>query len=276
MKFDDGRQIRRVAGTDIEIFAAGEGPPLLYLHADTGPTTPDERFLRALAKHYRVVAPWHPGFGRLERPGDFREVSDLAYLYLELIAAGFPAPPILAGASFGGWIAAEMAVRDPAACAALVLIAPLGIKVSGRETRDIADVFAITDEEFAALAYADPARGAFDLDALGDADLAAHFRARESFAYFGWKPFMHNPRLRRWLCRVKGPALVIAGEADRIVAAGYHAAYAEAFPAAELCRLADAGHYPHIEQPEAVAREIVAFDRRARAPAPRPRIVTAV
>ena len=41
-----------------------------------------------------------------------------------------------------------MAVRHPGAFAELVLIAPLGIKTSDRETRDIVDVFAVTDAEF--------------------------------------------------------------------------------------------------------------------------------
>ena len=36
---------------------------------------------------------------------------------------------------FGGWIAAEMAVRNTAAFAKLVLAAPLGIKVGGRDER---------------------------------------------------------------------------------------------------------------------------------------------
>lgn len=50
---------------------------------------------------------------------------------------------ILVGASLGGWIAAEMAVKCADRLAGLVLVAPLGIEVGDRETRDIPDIFAL-------------------------------------------------------------------------------------------------------------------------------------
>lgn len=253
----DGHQIVRVADLDLEVYAFGAGEPLLYLHANEGPLVPDDGFVRALAEKYRVVAPYHPGFGRLEREKDLREVSDLAYLYLELMGEFFSVPPILVGASFGGWIAAEIAVRDPQSFSSLVLISPLGIKIGSPQTRDIADVFAMTEAEFAARAYAQPARAARNLDALSDEELAVYFRSQESWAYYGWKPFMHNPRLKRWLRRIKASALVLAGERDRLVNKGYHEAFAQLLPAGELRIMKDAGHYPHIEHPKAVARAVM-------------------
>ena len=66
---------------------------------------------------------------------------------------------MLVGACFGGWIAAEMAVRDTSRFAGLVLSAPLGIKVGGVLDRDIADMHSIPRAEFLRLAWADPAKG---------------------------------------------------------------------------------------------------------------------
>ena len=51
--------------------------------------------------------------------------------------------PILAGASFGGWVALEMAVRAPERFAKLVLLGTVGVKLGGREDRDFADIFQI-------------------------------------------------------------------------------------------------------------------------------------
>ena len=49
---------------------------------------------------------------------------------------------MLVGADLGGWIAAEMMVRSTARFSCLVLVAPLGIKLRGRDERDIADMHA--------------------------------------------------------------------------------------------------------------------------------------
>ena len=66
---------------------------------------------------------------------------------------------MLVGACFGGWIAAEMAVRDTRRFAKLVLADPLGIKVGGVTDRDIADMHAMPRDEYLRLAWADPAKG---------------------------------------------------------------------------------------------------------------------
>lgn len=257
-----GEGVQKIDLDDVKLelrVLGAAGPPLLFLHSGESPSLPSDAYLRELAGTFRVFAPWHPGFGHGERPTSLKDIGDLAYFYLDLVDALGLDRPILAGASFGGWIAAEMAIRSPATFAQLVLIAPLGIKVHDRNSRDIADIFAMADEEFLDAAYADPFRGALDLSSLDDADLAAYFRGRESLAYFGWKPYMHNPRLKRWLHRARLPALVLAGERDAITCGGYHRAFADSLPDSVLRVIADAGHLPHIEQPSETTREIVRF-----------------
>jgi pimeloyl-ACP methyl ester carboxylesterase len=247
------RETVDVSGIQLDMITMGKGPDLLFLHGGEGPDVPSDGHLRALSRHFRVLAPWHPGFGRTPRPDGMREVGDLAYLYLDLAAKLGLQDAVLVGASFGGWVAAEMMVRDSAAFALLVLSAPLGIKVRGREERDIEDFFALTPEQFRALAYAEPARGEMDLRLLDDEHLTAHLRSHESLAVYGWKPYMHNPQLKRWLHRVDLPTLLVAGQQDRFVFDGYHAAYAQALPNAVLHSMPDAGHFPHVEQPELFA-----------------------
>jgi len=248
-----------VSGVELEMLDMGDGPPMLFLHAAEGPTFPSDEYLRLLAKSFRVIAPWHPGFGNQVRPKDFREVSDLAYLYLDLVEQLELDHPILAGASFGGWIAAEMAVRSPATFASVVLVSPLGIKVRGREDRDIVDMFAVTDEDLLALSFKDPTKGGTDLSKLSEEELTAVYRGRESLAYYGWRPYMHNPRLKRWLSRVRIPSLLLAGHDDQIVFEGYHKAYSEALPDCQFAVIKNAGHYPHIEQSGDVTTVVTKF-----------------
>lgn len=58
-------------------------------------------------------------------------ISDLAFHYLDLLDALALPRVHLVGASFGGWIAAEIAVMAPHRLSSLVLIDPVGIKVEG-------------------------------------------------------------------------------------------------------------------------------------------------
>ncbi len=60
------------------------------------------------------------------------------------------ATSIVVGVSFGGWIAAEIAIKSTARISHLVLANAVGIKVGDRETRDIVDIFAMPESEFVA------------------------------------------------------------------------------------------------------------------------------
>lgn len=248
----------QVAGVDLALEERGAGRPLLFLHPGEG-LQPDRPWLDRLARDHRVIAPYHPGFGPTVLPDWFATVDDLAYLYLDLARALDLHDAVLAGACFGGWIAAEMAVRSTARFAALALIDPLGIKAGGVLDRDIVDMHGIARAEFMRLAWADPARGEIDYTALPDAELAAIARGREAWALYGWKPYMHNPRLKRWLHRIDRPTRLIWGAQDRIVTPAYGQAWCDAIPGATLETIPDAGHYPLWEQPDACAAALSRF-----------------
>lgn len=239
-----------VAGVALDVEELGSGRPLLFLHPGEG-LQPRRPWLDLLARRYRVIAPHHPGWGNSALPTWLSSVDDLAYLYLDLAALLDLSDAVLLGADFGGWIAAEIAVRDTRRFSRLVLAAPLGIKVGGVTERDIADMHAMTRDEYMRLAWADPAEGEVDYMRLPETELAAIARGREAFALFGWKPYMHNPRLKRWLHRIDIPTLLVWGEQDGIIGRGYCEAWCSEIPGARLASLAAAGHFPHWEQPEA-------------------------
>ncbi len=237
----------------------GSGPPLLFLH---GPdyVAQNAPFLELLARRWRVTAPRHPGFGHSERPDGFRTVHDLAYLYLDWLE-GQSEPVVVVGSSFGGWVALETAVRSVAKIAALVLIDTLGLKFGGREARDIADIYALPEEEVRRRTFVDPARFVPDYASLGEDELNAIACDRHAAVLYGWRPYMHNPGLKQWLHRVATPSLVLWGEQDGIVAPDYGERVAAALPKASFRRVPQAGHYPQIERPEAVADMIESFVR---------------
>ena len=166
---------------------------------------------------------------------------------------------MLVGADLGGWIAAEMMVRSTARFSCLVLVAPLGIKLSGRDERDIADVHGIERAEYLRRAWADPLKGEVDYTALPDNELAAIVRGREAFALYGWKPYMHNPRLRRWLHRIDRPALLLWGAQDGIVTPSYGEGWRQEIPGARIDIIPEAGHFPNWEQPEEFVQRLSAF-----------------
>jgi len=186
-------------------------------------------------------------------------VDDLAYLYLDLAAELGLNDAVLVGACFGGWVAAEIMVRSTARFSRLVLVDPLGVKFSGRDERDITDMHALPRAEYLELAWADPAKGEVDFAALPDSELAAIVRGREAFALYGWKPYMHNPRLKHWLHRIDRPTLLLWGAEDRIVTPACGENWRRAIPNARLELITDAGHFPHWEQPEAFVDKLAAF-----------------
>lgn len=249
------------AGIAVETTEAGNGPTLLLLHGGhpSGRLDPGARFIEALASRVRMIAPTHPGFGITAAPSQLTSVDDLAYLYLDLLETLNLRDVILVGASLGGWIASEMAIKSTDRLSHLVLVDALGIKPGDREARDIADIYAITDQQLAAITYADPQKMARETKKLAEEELILMARSREATARYAWSPYMHNPKLMGRLHRIHIPTLVLWGDSDRITAPDYGRAYAQAIPAARFALIESAGHFPHLEQPNAAARHILDF-----------------
>jgi pimeloyl-ACP methyl ester carboxylesterase len=247
-----------IAGVELEVLRQGSGHPLLLLHGfqHIDPRLP---VVDLLTRDTHLVAPSHPGFGRSSRPADFGTVYDLVHLYLAFIDT-LPAGPLaVMGLSFGGWLAAEIAVKAGRRLDKLILVDALGIKVSDRETPDIFDVFNAHPQEVVARSWHDP--GAFGprYDDMEDDELVTRARNWEALARYGFHPYMHNPRLKRWLPNITASTLVLWGASDGIVAPAYGEAYAKLIPGARFERIDGAGHHPEIEQPKALAARVRAF-----------------
>ncbi len=247
-----------VDGTRIDLIERGSGRPLLFLHAENGiePARPRSRNSPRprMSSRQRIRASAVRNCPRACARSTICPISisicSISSIFDDLIVVGV---------SFGAWIAAEIAVKSTARMSRLVMANAVGIKVGDRETRDIADIFAVTDPEYLEMAYCDPAAGRRDYKALPDAEVLAAARAREATARFAWSPYFHNPRLKSRLHRIRIPTLFLWGTHDRMLSEAYGRAYCAMIPGARFEPIERAGHFPHQEQPKVFAERVLAF-----------------
>jgi pimeloyl-ACP methyl ester carboxylesterase len=251
-----------VSGISVEVYEQGSGPPLLFLHPHTGNNS-RAAVLQRLARDWTVIAPSHPGFGRTELPAWMKTIDDLSYFYLDLMATLDLRNVTLVGASLGGWIAAEIAIKSAERLSRLVLAGPVGIRLGAPETVDIFDIFVAAKTEVDKRLYHDPEFALTDVSALSEEEAFIMFRSRESTALFGWSPYMHTPNLKHWLHRIRIPALVLHGENDGITSADYARAFAAQIPSAKFQIIEKSGHFPHIEAPDRFAECVLQFAKQS-------------
>lgn len=250
-----------VKGRRVEAYIAGSGPTLLFLHPHDY-FTQHKPWLDQLARHFRVIAPRSPGFGQTPLPDGFRTIDDQAYHVLDLIESLNLTDITLVGASMGGWIALETCVRSTQHIARLALIGPTGVKFGGREDRDFADIYALPVQDVLRLLFHNPDKALPDYTLLSDDEALEIARDRQSSGLFLWKPYMHNPALRKWLHRVNVPSLVLHGAQDGFIVHGHAGKLADALPNGRAQTIPNAGHFPQIEQADATAAAIIAFAQR--------------
>lgn len=244
----------------IEVERRGKGRPLVLIPGEEA-LEADMPFVDELARSFEVIIPWMPGFGRSERPDWVENMDDVAYVFLDLLDKLKLKDVILVGFSLGGWIAAEMAIKNTSRIKKLVLVDAYGIKVGGKLDRDIADVWFLPPEKVLELKYVDTNHGKFDYPSMPDEKLAIIARNRETTARFCWEPYMHHPRLRRRLHRIDVPTLVVWGDKDGIVKPDYGRAYAKAIPGAKFVSIPNAAHFPQVEAPDRFMKEVSRFIR---------------
>ncbi|MGE0626379.1 MAG: alpha/beta fold hydrolase [Hyphomicrobiaceae bacterium] len=250
-------------GQALSLTSSGSGRRIVFLPAGIW-YAPDDEFADRLATLGRVVTPVHPGFRGGSIKPHLTNADDLAYLYLDLLdylsksdanAGGV----VLVGASFGAFVAAQMAIKSHPGIDGLVLIGAAGVKAGGRHDRDIVDLFAHPQSDLVRMTFADPSAHDVDLKAMPEEAVRRRVEAREALARFAWEPYMHDPKLPVRLGRVGVPALVLHGSADQIVARQCAELYAERIPQARLQLIEGAGHLPHVEAPEETLAAIAGF-----------------
>ncbi len=243
-----------------QIFEAGSGSPLLFLHgvSDIGPSEP---FLERLAERHHVIAPRLPGFGESSGSEQLLDIHDLIYYELDLLdALGLRGIPLI-GHSLGGMIAAELAAVQPARFSALVLLAPLGL---WNPAYPVADFFSMSPAEVAVATYHDASSPAAQAAGARPEDNEAYIafmleRAKSlaTAAKYLWP--IPNRGLNKRLHRIAAPTLLIWGESDGIVPPQYAGDFKAGIPQARVQIIPQAGHLPQFEQTDRAAETIEAF-----------------
>jgi pimeloyl-ACP methyl ester carboxylesterase len=245
-----------VGPVDVTIDDRGEGRPVLLLHGGGGPqSVAGFAALLSGVEPARVITPTHPGFGGTPRPDALHSIAGLAALYAALLAELDLRDVTVVGNSIGGWIAAELALRDPARLGGLALVDAVGIEVPGHP---VADFFSLTMDQVAQLSYHDPATFRAYAATLSETQRAAMATNRAALAVYAGTS-MADPTLAGRLARIAVPALVLWGDSDRIVDPDYGRAYATAIPGARFQLLQATGHLPQIETPDQLLNPIWDF-----------------
>jgi pimeloyl-ACP methyl ester carboxylesterase len=247
--------------TDVEI--SGGGPPLVYLHGPWG-LSPDRAFLARLAGTHKVYAPHHPGTTSGDPDGvhALEGWHDLVVYYGELFdRLSLAAPFVLAGHSFGALVAAELAAASPRSVEKLVLIDPLGL---WRDEDPVKNWMVLSEAERRPSLFADPKGEAAQKFFAVPSDANERVEVLSQFVWaqactgkFVWP--VPDRGLKRRIHRIAAPTLIVWGEADRIAVPAYAEEFEKGIDGAKVARIASAGHLPHLEQPEAVAKAIASF-----------------
>ena len=239
----------------------GAGRPVVLLH----PVGIDLSFMRPLAAllaaRHRVTCMDLRGHGASALFPLAESLDDFADDVHETLAHTGHVPAAVVGFSFGGMVAQALALRHPADVSALVPCAgPCTQTPEGRSVAAARGTDALAGGMAAVLEAAMDRWFTPAFRAGGGADAAyAHLRERDVRGWAqGWKAIAAIDTLPR-LPALKVPTLCIAGELDKSAPPPIVKMIADAVPGARFRVIAGAPHMLFIEQPQALATEILAF-----------------
>jgi pimeloyl-ACP methyl ester carboxylesterase len=245
----------------VHLLRGGAGDPVLFLHAAGGAGAWLPFHAQLAGAGFEVIAPDHPGFGQSDDFPEVEAIDDLVYHYLDVLdGLGLDRPHVV-GASFGGWIAAEVAVHSPHLIGSLTLLSAAGLRLPDHP---VADVFLMSPAKLAAALFHDPLLvppptasspgAAPDLDAI-----IAAYREATSLARFSWAPYLSDPKLERRLGRITAPTLVVAPSNVRLIPVAHARRYAASIGGADYAEVAECGHAMHVERPTEFAALVASF-----------------
>lgn len=241
----------------IETYETGSGSPLLYLHGEDG--LPEGPFFEGLAKKHRVIAPRHPGLGNSTGDDYLDDLWDLLYFYMDYLDALGLENVAVAGHGLGGMFAAELAAMQPSRFSKVVLIAPFGLFSTAHPTMDY---FVASPTEVAKATFADPegelAKSHAQPANEGDlGPILERVKSQRIAAKYLWP--IPNRGLSKRMHRITQPTLVLWGKQDGIIPPAYAEDFREALPNPTVELLDNAGHLPHLEQPQAALSAVERF-----------------
>ena len=236
-----------VDGVKTVLHAAGSGDPLVVFHG--AGTVDGFDWAEPLAERFRVIVPFHPGFGQSADDLTFTDMHDYVMHYLELFEILGIDKVLLVGISLGGWMAAQFASEHNDRVEKLVLIAPAGMMDPQHPALDIIStpgeqVVGMLVSNFDVLKSKLPEKPGMDF-------IADRYREATTVARLLWEHPL-DPKFVRHLKRVKMSTMIVWGDEDKIVPVGQTSMWKQHIPHADMRVYRGAGHLVHLEKAEVV------------------------
>lgn len=256
-----------VSGTAVEFTQFGRGPDLLLLHSLLTDHTVFERVLPALERTHRVTCLNLPGFGA-SAPKALATVGDHAdHVAAVMDALGLPPKTDVFGNGFGAFVALELAIRHGHRIGRLLVadVVPAFPEPAQAPFRGMASkvreggMQAVLDTAIGrmfppAFQAASPEVVAMRKSRLSTVDPECFARACLALATLDLRPA---------LASIANRTLVMCGDLDRTTPPALAREVAGAIPGATYRGIADSGHCPMLEQPEALIAAMESFVRDA-------------
>jgi pimeloyl-ACP methyl ester carboxylesterase len=276
LAWDDQRRTIDVGPDRLSYVELGTGGvPVLFVHGLGGNWTAWLENLPAVARGRRVIAVDLPGFGGSAPSSDGISIPGYARTLQRFLDRMGLDEVILVGNSLGGWVAADLTLREPERVRALTLVDAAGIVPTRSERWK--SVAAMTGAELGApyaprfrqhIASRRRLRGiALKYTVAKPSALAADlvYMALPTAPDPGFGPAFTAAR-RSWseawcdqLTEISCPTLIVWGERDSLLPVRHAREYARRIRTSELHVIPGAGHLPMLERPREFNRKLLSF-----------------
>ncbi|WP_027668206.1 alpha/beta fold hydrolase [Rhizobium leguminosarum] len=245
---------------DTVVHVSGAGLPLVFVHGFTTTAQFWREQIEAFSSRYRVIRIDLPGHGVSPRPeGRSYTIAAFANDILAVYRALEIDEAILVGLSMGGTVAQTFTLSHPERVLALVLVGAtphgLGADVNVDNVLKAIDDLGVVQASQNVIERSFGRTAGRDLVEFARQEVAQTpaFVAREAIASLNASDSRAN------LHDIGVPTLVVVGTEDIITPPGESVVLAEGIAESRLEVIADAGHFPMLEQPQVFNHVLESF-----------------
>ncbi|MER9680390.1 alpha/beta fold hydrolase [Mesorhizobium sp. M0184] len=261
----------KIPGATIRYSEAGGGEAVLLCHGIPLSMTTWQDLFFLLAEDHRVIAVDMPGYGRSSKgPGDY-SLARIAGDMVELCSALNISRMHVVGSSFGAAVAITIALGYPSRVNRLVLINSVGIAGGTHKVERIVRSALVRHFAAGVLLQKRLGRSIFRSKLSAsyatlepDPALVDHYyallrRDHGELSFLRTLEQFDEAALQRRLQHLANPVLSIWGGKDRVLPLSKSLGVQRLLPNCWSTVIAEAGHLPHEEMPEACASRIRSF-----------------